>query len=203
MFAQVIQGRTSDAKAFASAMDRWVQELAPGAVGWLGSTGGVTDDGRVIAVVRFESADAAARNSDRPEQTQWWEDTQRMFDGEVSFADSEDVTVDLQGDPDTAGFVQIMRGRTTDQARGKELMERMNGLDMAGQRPDILGSLSIGHDDGHWTQVIYFSSEEAAREGERQEMPPEAQALMADMMAISAGPPEFFDLRAPALDAPR
>ena len=68
MFAQVIQGRTSDAKAFASALDRWMQDLAPGAVGWLGSTGGVTDDGRVIAVVRFESADAAARNSDRPEQ---------------------------------------------------------------------------------------------------------------------------------------
>jgi hypothetical protein len=203
MFAQVIQGRTSDAKAFASAMDRWVRDLAPGAVGWLGSTGGVTDDGRVIAVARFESADAAARNSDRPEQTQWWEDTQRLFDGEVSFADSEDVTVDLQGDPDTAGFVQIMRGRTTDQARGKELMEQMNGLDMAGVRPDILGSLSIGHDDGAWTQVIYFSSEEAAREGERQEMPPEAQALMADMMAISAGPPEFFDLREPALDSPR
>jgi hypothetical protein len=203
MFAQVIQGRTSDAKAFASAMDRWVQDLAPGAVGWLGSTGGVTDDGRLIAVVRFESADAAAKNSQRPEQSQWWEETSRTMDGEVAFADSEDVTVDLQGDPDAAGFVQIMRGRTTDQERGKELMERMNGLDLAGLRPDILGSLSIGHDDGSWTQVIYFSSEEAAREGERQEMPPEAQALMADMMAISAGPPEFFDLREPRLDAPR
>ena len=203
MFAQVIQGSTSDAKAFASAMDRWIRELAPGAVGWLGSTGGVTDDGRVIAVATFESADAAPRNSERPDQTQWWEDTQRTFEGEVSFADSEDVTVDLQGDPDTAGFVQIMRGRTTDQARGKELMERMNGLDMAGLRPDILGSLSISQDEGEWTQVIYFSSEEAAREGERREMPPEAQALMADMMAISAGPPEFFDLRQPALDSPR
>jgi hypothetical protein len=202
MFAQVIQGRTSDAKAFASAMDRWIRDLAPGAVGWLGSTGGVTDDGRVIAVARFESADAAAQNSQRPEQSQWWEETSGTMDGEVTFADSEDVTVDLQGDPDAAGFVQVMRGRTTDQARGKELMERMNGLDLAGLRPDILGSLSIGHDDGSWTQVIYFSSEEAAREGERQEMPPEAQALMADMMAISAGPPEFFDLRQPRLDSP-
>jgi hypothetical protein len=203
MFAQVIQGRTSDAKAFVSAMDRWMQDLAPGAVGWLGSTGGVTDDGRVIAVARFESAEAAARNSARPEQTQWWEETRRGLDGDVTFADSEDVTVDLQGDPDAAGFVQIMRGRATDEARGKELMEQMNGLDMAGLRPDILGSLSIGHDDGEWTQVIYFSSEAAAREGERREMPPEAQALMAEMITISAGPPEFFDLREPMLDSPR
>ena len=203
MFAQVIQGRTSNADALRASLDRWVQELAPGSIGWLGSTGGVTDDGQFVAVARFESADAAGRNGQRPEQTAWWEETARLFDGEASFRDSEDVTVDLQGDPDTAGFVQIMRGRTTDPARGKELMERMNGLDMAGVRPDILGSLSIGHDDGAWTQVIYFSSEEAAREGERQEMPPEAQALMADMMAISAGPPEFFDLRTPALDSPR
>jgi hypothetical protein len=203
MFAQVIEGRTSDAKAFASAMDRWVQDLAPGAIGWLGSTGGVTDDGRVIAVARFESADAAARNSSRPEQSQWWEETSRGLTGDVSFADSEDVTVDLQGDPDAAGFVQIMRGRATDAARGKALMEQMNGLDLAGLRPDILGSLSIGHDDGRWTQVIYFSSEEEAREGERREMPPEAQALMAEMIAISAGPPEFFDLREPRLDSPR
>jgi hypothetical protein len=34
-------------------------------------------------------------------------------------------------------------------------------------------------------------------------MPPEVQAVMAEMMAISAGPPEYFDLREPALDSPR
>jgi hypothetical protein len=203
MFAQVIQGRTSDAKAFRSAMDKWVRDLAPGAEGWLGSTGGVTDDGRVIAVARFESAEAADRNSRRPEQTQWWEETARSFEGDVTFADSEDVTVDLEGDPDRAGFVQIMRGRVTDPARGKELMDRMNSDDMAGLRPDVIGSVSIGHEGGGWTQVIYFTSEAEAREGERKEMPPEVQAVMAEMMAISAGPPEYFDLREPALDSPR
>ena len=73
MFAQVIQGRTSDPEGVQAAMDRWLQELAPGAIGWLGSTAGVTDDGRFIAVARFESAEAADRNSRRPEQTLWWE----------------------------------------------------------------------------------------------------------------------------------
>jgi hypothetical protein len=203
MFAQVIQGRISDATAFRAAMDRWMRDLAPGAIGWLGSTGGVTDDGRFIEVARFESADAAARNSARPEQTQWWEETQQSLDGEVTFADSEDVTVDLHGDPDRAGFVQVMHGRVTDAARGKELLERMNSLDLAGARPDVLGSVSIGHDGGEWTQVIYFTSEAEAREGERREMPPEAQTLMAEMMAISAGPPEFTDLREPVLESPR
>ena len=35
MFAQVIQGRTSDENAVRAASDRWMEELAPGAVGWL------------------------------------------------------------------------------------------------------------------------------------------------------------------------
>ena len=203
MFAQVIQGRTTDAQVLRSAMDRWTRELGPGSIGWLGSTGGVTDDGRFIAVARFESADAAGRNSDRPEQTRWWEETQQTLDGEATFADSEDVTVDLQGDPDRAGFVQVMRGRVTDAARGKELMDRMNASDLARLRPDILGSVSIGHDGGEWTQVIYFTSEAEAREGERKERPPEAKAVLDEMMAISDGPPDYFDLREPLLDSPR
>jgi hypothetical protein len=202
MFAQVIQGRTSDATAFRTAMDRWMRDLAPGAIGWLGSTGGVTDDGRVLAVARFESADAAQRNSQRPEQTQGWEETRRTLEGDVTFADSEDVTVDLQGDPDRAGFVQVMRGRVTDPARAKELMDRMNADDMAGQRPDVLGSVSIGHDGGEWTQVIYFTSEEEARAGERKEAPPELAAQMAEMDRLNTEPPRFLDLKQPWLYSP-
>ena len=202
MFAQVIQGRTSDAQALRSAMEDWTRELAPGSVGWLGSTGGVTDDGRFIAVARFESADAADRNSHRPEQSKWGEETQRLLDGEVTFHDSEDVTVDLPGDPDRAGFVQIMQGRVTDPARAKELMARIPSDAMAAYRPDILGSMSIGYGDGDWTQVLYFTSEAEAREGERKETPPEMQAVMEQMTAISTGPPDFFDLREPILQSP-
>jgi hypothetical protein len=50
-------------------LDKRVAEVADGAIGWLGSTGGVTDDGRLVALVRFESAEAAQQSSDRPEQT--------------------------------------------------------------------------------------------------------------------------------------
>jgi hypothetical protein len=202
MFAQVIQGRTSDAAGLRAAMDRWVQDLAPGSIGWLGSTGGVTDDGRFIAVARFESADAAARNSQRPEQSAWWEETQRLLDGEATFRDSEDVTADLQGEPDRAGFVQVMQGHVTDADRAKALMAEMNTDAMAAMRPDILGSLSIGHEGGDWTQVIYFTSEAEAREGEKKQPPPEMQAVMDEMMKLSAGPPDFLDLRQPMLHSP-
>ena len=53
MFVQVIQGQVTDAGKVRAALDRWAAEVAPGAIGWLGSTAGVTGDGRFIALARF------------------------------------------------------------------------------------------------------------------------------------------------------
>ena len=82
MFVQVTQGKTSHAEALYEAMERWRSDLAAGADGWLGTTAGVTDDGRAIAVYRFESEEAARRVGERPEQEQWWTEAQQFFDGE-------------------------------------------------------------------------------------------------------------------------
>jgi hypothetical protein len=199
MFAQVITGRTSDGEGLRAALDRWLEEVRPGAVGWLGSTVGITDDGTFIGVVRFESAEAAGRNSRRPEQSRWWEETSRLFDGEVSFRDSEDVTVDLRGDPDGAGFVQVMQGRVTDADRAREIMARVPSNLMAEFRPDVLGSVMIGHEDGAWTRVLYFTSEADAREGERREPPPEFRNAMDELGKLSIGETTFLDIRQPRL----
>jgi hypothetical protein len=204
MFVQVIQGKTSDPKALRSAGERWQQELAPGAAGWLGSTSGVTEDGRAITVVRFESEEAARANSDRPEQGEWWAETEKLFDGEVTFQDSNDVTVDIQGDVDldTAGFVQIMRGRGSDPDRAKQLMAQDQDK-WTDFRPDVIGSVSIGHEAGGYTMVMYFTSEAEAREGERKEIPPEMAATMEELNKLNIGEPEFFDLKEPDLRSPR
>ena len=201
MFVQVIQGRVEDAEAVRAALDRWARELAPGATGWLGSTAGVTDDGRFIALARFESEEAARRNSDRPEQDRWWAETSRLFTGEASFRDSSDVTVDLVGDPDQAGFVQVMQGRGTDPDRARELMAEDSST-WADFRPDIIGSLAVGHEGGAYTMAIWFTSEAEAREGERKEPPTELKAQMDEMAALMVGEPEFFDLKQPWLYSP-
>jgi hypothetical protein len=198
MFVQVILGSTSDPEGLRAAMDRWVADLRPGAVGWLGTTGGVTDDGRAVVVARFESEDAARRNSERPEQGEWWAATESVFDGEVTFLDSSDVVVDLQGDPDQAGFVQVMRGRTSDPDRARQLMT-MDPEQWAAYRPDVLGSLEIGHDDGAYTMILYFTSEAEAREGERKELPLELRATMEEMGKLAVGETEYYDLREPVL----
>ena len=201
MFAQVIQGKTSKPEELDAALNRWLKDLASDASGWLGSTSGVTEDGRAIAVVRFESEEDARRNSNRPEQDQWWSETAKLFDGEATFRDSTDVTVDVQGDPDQASFVQVMQGRSSDPERAKQLMDQ-DADKWSAFRPDVVGSVSLGHEGGAYTMVMYFTSEAEAREGERKEPPPELQAQMEEMNKLTVGETEFFDLKQPVIVSP-
>ncbi len=202
MFVQVIQGQVPDSGAMRAAFDRWLQELAPGAPGWLGSTAGVTDDGRFIALARFESEEAARRNSDRPEQDRWWSETSKLFAGEATFRDSREVVVDISGEPDNAGFVQVIQGRSSDPVRARELMSQ-DSPEWAAFRPDVIGSVGAEHDGGDYTMALYFTSEEEAREGERKEPPAELKAQMEEMDALSVGTPAFFDLKQPWLYSPQ
>ena len=202
MFTQVIQGKVSDGADVRAAMKRWQQDVSPDAKGWLGSTAGVTDDGRFIAIARFESAEAARANSDRPEQDSWWTETSKLFTGEVMFKDSEDVDEDIVGDPDQAGFVQVMQGRGSDPDRAREIMAQDSDK-WAKHRPDVIGSVAVQHDGGAYTMTIYFTSEADAREGEKKEPPPELAAQMKELDALSTGEPEFFDLKQPWLFSPR
>jgi hypothetical protein len=201
MFVQVIQGHVDDVAPVKAALDTWVRDVSPGATGWLGSTGGVTEDGRFIALARFESAEAAQANSQRPEQDRWWAETAKLFVKEPTFGDSTDVVVQRIGDPDAAGFVQVMQGRGTNPERARELMTAMSG-ELAGFRPEILGQVEVGLPGDLWTVAIYFTSEGAAHEGERKEPPPAIAALMAELNTLVIGVPEFFDLKDPWLHSP-
>ena len=201
MFVQVIQGPVTDAAALRARLDTWVKELAPGAAGWLGSTSGVTDSGQAVLLARFESEQAARRNSERPEQGQWWKETAGLFTAEPVFHDSQWVDVDTPGDPSRAGFVQVMQGRTSDPERARRLMLE-DPTDWQTFRPEILGSVSIGHDGDGWTMTLYFTSEEEAREGEKKEPPPESLEVMEELGRLSLGEPAFLDLRDPWLHAP-
>lgn len=201
MFVQVIQGHVSSASEVRAQLEKWAAELGPGATGWLGSTAGVTDDGNLVALARFESEEAAQQNSDRPEQGEWWEQTAKLFTDEPTFHNSTSVEVDTPGDPSQAGFVQVMQGRTSDPDRARELMAN-DPTDWSEFRPEILGTINIGYDEDAWTMAIYFTSEEEARQGEQKEPPPEMAKVMAEMAALAVGEPTFLDLREPWLHAP-
>ena len=122
MFAQIIRGKVFDPAAVRPLVDRWMKEHGPTATGWLGSTSGITEDNRLFVLVRFESEEAARANSDRREQGEWWSEMEKLLDGEASFQNSNDVQVETPGDPDSAGFVQVMSGQVSDPERVRALM---------------------------------------------------------------------------------
>ena len=199
MFIQVITGTTADPDGLRRQADRWEQEVRPGAIGFLGSTGGVTDDGRVIVIARFESEEAARRNSVRDEQGAWWAETEKYVDG-ATFKESVNVTTMLGGGSDRAGFVQVMLGRVRDAAKLAEIDARTPEFEAAMRqyRPDVIGDVIAVHPDGTYTDVVYFTSEAQARQGESRPMPDEVQAMFGDLMSAIAID-EYLDLKEPWL----
>ncbi|MDQ3898248.1 MAG: hypothetical protein M3326_13560 [Actinomycetota bacterium] len=196
MFVQVIEGRVRDRDGLRSQVDRWASELAPGAQGWLGSTAGVADDGAFVAVVRFESEQAAQANSDRPEQGAWWEETQGYLDGEVTFTNCPDVDTFGAGGSDDAGFVQFIQGRA-DRQQIEPVARQVDEI-LRQARPEVIGGIVAWPGDGTFRQVVYFTSEEEARKGEGAEMSPEHAEAMARISG-SMQMERFVDLRDPWL----
>ena len=202
MFVQVIQGKTSKEDALRARMEEWDQNLKPGAEGFLGSTSGVSDDGEFIAIARFESEDAARRNSDRPEQGQWWSETEKHFDGDVRFYDCTEVELTWGGGSDDAGFVQVIQGRLQDEdhkARWRQA-ERDAEEWLRANRPDLIGGVRAWQGT-NFSDFVYFTSEEEAREGEKKQPPTESGGDAEDWMA-QVDDLKFIDLRRPFFSSP-
>ena len=196
MFVQVIEGRTSNPAAIIEHGDRWQRELRPGAIGYLGVTAGVAADGRTVAIVRFEDEASARANSERPEQSAWFEGMAKLYDGEPTFTESSDVTEWMGGGSNDAGFVQVMKSIGVDRSQ----VEKMDAAfePFADQRPDLLGGLRIWTGPDSCIDVAYFTSEEEARKGEQADVPDEMKKLMGDFEQ-ALGKTEYLDLTDPQL----
>ena len=195
MFVQVIEGKTKDPAGIVEKAEQWQRDLRPGATGYLGSTAGVTADGRTIAIVRFEDAASAQANADRPEQSAWFEGMAKLYDGQPTFIESTDVTEWMGGGSDDAGFVQVMKSTGVDRAQ----LEKMDAAfePFAKERPDLLGGVRVWTGQDSCIDVAYFTNEEAARQGEQAELPEEMQKLMSEF--VSNGETEYLDLTSPQI----
>ncbi len=195
MFIQVIQGRCNDIDRIHSQMDDWHKTLEEGATGFLGATYGIDDDGEFIGVVRFDSHESATANSNRPEQGAWWAETAGCFDGEPTFHDCDDVRMLLGGGSDEAGFVQVIQGRISDPEKFAMFMDQPMDL-LSRARPEIIGGTMAVDPDGYFTQTMSFTTEDAAREGEHKEVPPEMAEMMSEMDRVMADV-SYHDLHHP------
>lgn len=196
MFVQVIQAQPKDRNDAKDMWDRWDAEVKPAAKanGFLGATGGITGDGSLIVIARFESENAAEKNNNLSEQQQWYSEFEKRIEGEPSFTNYTNVELQDGGGSNDAGFVQVIRitggdveaFRKADEAAGPKMKEL---------RPDVIGSVNAWTDDGDVTTVIYFTSEADARKNESS---PEFQEAAKEFMSLP-GESTFFDLADPWL----
>jgi hypothetical protein len=191
VFIQIMQGKCTRQDEMRAQLDRWLTERSPMVEGWLGGTYGFTDDDMFVAVVRFESKEAAMANSDSREQSDWWARTEALFDGPVEFHDCSDVMLMMDGGSDQAGFVQIIRGKADDPDALRAMMSDTELLHE--MRPDILGATLAIEPDGTFTETVAFTDEESARAGEQREMPAE----MRERMERAMHDVRFMDLHHP------
>jgi hypothetical protein len=191
LFIQIIQGHCSRQEELHTLLDRWREERGPNVDGWLGGTYGVTDDGMFVGVVRFEDRDKAMANSDSPEQSEWAERLTALFDGPVEYHDCDDVTLLMDGGSDSAGFVQVIRGKVDDPTRLKAMMTDTTQLHE--MRPEILGGTLAVEPDGTFTETVFFTDEDSARKGEQVAPPAQVQEDLAYAMRDAM----FYDLHRP------
>lgn len=192
MFVQVLRGGGMDRVSLLRQLDLWARELAVGAQGWLGTTAGITDDDRFIASFRFETHELAQRNSDRHEQTRWWNETSRYLDT-PRFWDCVLVQEYKGGGSDDAGFVQVIQGRVIDPEEYRKQAMSMGGT----PRDDVIGGLTAW-DGSRFTEFVYFTSEVEARAGERSE----GHTTALEKVWPLTGDLQYFDLRHPWFASP-
>ena len=197
MFVWVLEGKASDPEEVGRQLGHWIAEFGSTTPGYLGATGGVTDDRRFLLFVRWESEDAGNVFLARPEQQAWWENFQRSFDGPVEFAESGDVTTYLGGGSDAAGFVQGMKVSGVDRKRIDDADREFENI-APNVRPDLIGGLRVWTAPDAFVELNYFTSEEEARAGEKQEPPAELQAGFEDFMDLMKDA-EYFDFTEPLL----
>ena len=197
MFIQVISGTVTDVDGMERASQRWDTDLRPGATGYLGVTEGVTDDNKFVVLARFESAEAAAKNSDRPEQGEWWAEMEKCVK-DVTFHGCSRVETLFGGGKNDATFVQVMQGRIKDQAKAdaffaksadaEKMLERSApGRDRRGHRhPRRRRHL-------HRRRLLLLRGRGTGQRGQA-DAAPRPQAMMAEMEA-AIEVTEFLDLR--------
>ena len=196
MFIQVIQAKSSRPDDLRSLAESWRDQDGAGAIGYLGGTYGVTDDGDFLGIIRFTSREDAMANSARPETNAFAEKMGALMDGPARFHDCGDVTSFLDGGSDDAGFVQVISGHVDDPAPFKAMAADTG--DLREMRPEIIGGTLAISDDGTFFQTVYFTDEESARKGEQVEPPEKIRADLESMMAGAT----FYDLHHPWFTSP-
>ncbi|HVM00892.1 MAG TPA: hypothetical protein VM324_16500 [Egibacteraceae bacterium] len=182
MFLRIVQARCTDEQAVRRLWKEWADAAAT-ISGWLGSTGGVTREGTLFLLSRYDSAQAARAHADSAQHAAWLEAAGAGLDGAPTVRETADVHAVGDPEPAEAGFLQIMEARVADRRRWEEIEEGLADAFTA-HRPDFVGGYRAWVSADRVCAVDYFTSEAEARAGEAKPPPPDLQAGFEQWIAM-------------------
>lgn len=198
MFIAFTEGKITNPQAFMEAVQQWDAKVRPIAKGWLGTTMGGTADGRFAVVNRFQDEASARATFEHPDRQAWMASlAPHMTD--VNVVESAEVDTFGAGGSDDAGFVQIMVGEVSDKERMRELDREMDDS-FREQRPEVIGGTTAWNGN-RFVTTVYFTSEQAARAGEAQQLEGDAKAWMEEYQELTTDI-RFIDLPEPKFSSP-
>jgi hypothetical protein len=164
MFVQVVEAGGGDRDRLRSHWERGAAQL-DGADGWMSATAGITDEGRLVGVLHFASAEAAERAGRRPDRQAWWRELEGLARDGVAVDTCAATGRIAGGPPSEAGVVVVLRGRATDLTDVLHRLAETEESIIAG-RPALLGGFVAAHADGEgFTEALYFRDEQALQGG--------------------------------------
>ncbi len=196
IFVQIVQGEVHHPERTRDHYERWFDQVAPGADGWLSSTAGVTEDNEFVAVVRFASELAVRANTQRPEHTRWWEEMQREFAAPATVHHCARVATFGESRPDHAGFAQVVQGTTGKLSEVLENVAETEQHHIYEHHLNVTGGLVADHGDHRFTELIYYPSDEAARHSGTEGLARKGVSLVERLAGVVADV-RYFDLHDP------
>lgn len=122
---------------------------------------GVTEDGRLVALLHVPSDTQADGAGDAP----WWAELKAVIADDPRLDPAAEMGIFVSAIPTRSGFAQVMRARVTD----RPAFERVLAADaewLARERPEIVGGALAWHGPDRFTLVVCFTDEASARAGE-------------------------------------
>ena len=152
MFVEVVEGRAVDAPATREEWRLIQADLESVAAGWLGVTAGATQSGQFVALLGFETEEAARITMDRGTERGLWDRLGRLVEG-LTFHECPNVRAFFTADARDLESVELARGAVRDIARIAALFE--TGTRIRRFDPSVVGGLSCWDAAGFAVNVLY------------------------------------------------
>ncbi len=158
MFLELVQGRAVSEAALRSAWEQVLATIAEEATGWIGATSGAAAHGGFVAILGFESEEAARISMGRLDESATWNPLEPLL-ADLRFRELPHVRAFGVAGLGDADLVEVTQGSANDVGRLLSVVEGSARAVLADEAP-FLGTLVAWDDSAFAVNVLYRRASE-------------------------------------------